>query len=103
MSPLLAQSGHALVHRTCPLSGVKRTCLCALQMSAFDPKRTSGRHCRDTALIRHYLVTGTGMKRREFITLVGVAATWRLVAGAPQPGKLPTVGFLGAATAALAN
>ena len=24
--PLLAQSGHKLVHRTCPLSGVKRTC-----------------------------------------------------------------------------
>ena len=28
------------VHRTCPLSGVKRTCPFALQMSAFDPKRT---------------------------------------------------------------
>jgi hypothetical protein len=25
---------------TCPLLGVKRTCLFALQMSAFDPKRT---------------------------------------------------------------
>jgi hypothetical protein len=25
MSPLLALSGHELVHRTCPLSGVKRT------------------------------------------------------------------------------
>ena len=24
--PLLAQSGHALVHCTCPLLGVKRTC-----------------------------------------------------------------------------
>src|SRR5262245_30786787 len=40
MSPLLAQSGHPQLHRTCPLSGVKRTCLFALQMSAFDPKRT---------------------------------------------------------------
>src|SRR5215471_9753464 len=39
--PLLAQSGHALVHRTCPLLGVKRTCLFAPHMSAFDPKRTS--------------------------------------------------------------
>ena len=38
--PLLAQSGHAELHRTCPLSGVKRTCPFALQMSAFDPKRT---------------------------------------------------------------
>src|SRR5262249_199434 len=25
MSPLLAQSGHALLHRTCPLLGAKRT------------------------------------------------------------------------------
>ena len=38
--PLLAQSGHGLVHRTCPLLGVKRTCRFALQMSAYDPKRT---------------------------------------------------------------
>jgi hypothetical protein len=36
--PLLAQSGHRLVHRTCPLLGVKRTSACALQMS--DPKPT---------------------------------------------------------------
>jgi hypothetical protein len=27
--------------RECPLSGVKRTCPFALQMSAYDPKRTS--------------------------------------------------------------
>src|SRR5262245_50640285 len=29
------------VHRTCLLSGVRRTWVGALQMSAFDPKRTS--------------------------------------------------------------
>ena len=34
---LLALSGHRLVHRKCPLSGVKQTCLFALHMSAFDP------------------------------------------------------------------
>ena len=28
------------MHRTCPLSGEKRTCHFALQMSAYDPKRT---------------------------------------------------------------
>jgi hypothetical protein len=39
--PLLAQSRHRWLQRTCPLLGVKRTCLFALHMSAFDPKRTS--------------------------------------------------------------
>ena len=33
--PLLAQSGHAELHCTCPLLGVKRTSLVAPHMSAF--------------------------------------------------------------------
>src|SRR5262245_8401073 len=37
----MAQSRHELLHCTCPLSGVKRTWRFALQMFAFDPKRTS--------------------------------------------------------------
>src|SRR5215831_10349645 len=57
--PLLAQSGHHPLHRTCPLLGkadmtvcgnplsralfgVKRTCASAVHMSAFDPKWTLG-------------------------------------------------------------
>jgi putative tryptophan/tyrosine transport system substrate-binding protein len=36
------------------------------------------------------------MRRREFMAAVGGAAAWPMVASAQQPGKLPTIGFLGA-------
>ena len=38
------------------------------------------------------------MRRREFLCAAGAAVAWPLAAGAQQTGKLPIIGFLGAAT-----
>ena len=60
--PLLAQSGHAELHRTCPLLGVKRTSRFALQMSAFDPKRTCAAH-KEISLTRMAARQGSWKRR----------------------------------------
>jgi hypothetical protein len=43
------------------------------------------------------------VRRREFLSLLGAATAWPGAARAQQPGKLRTVGFLGAATPSAAS
>jgi len=59
---LLALSGHAKLHCTCPLSGVKRTSRRRMTMSDFDPKRTFGLHMVCVTDVSISLSNGSGQK-----------------------------------------
>src|SRR5262249_16638231 len=101
MSPLLAQSRHPQLRRTRLLSGVKRTCLVALQISASDPMRTlrqsspfqNGSLCHllnrgainEAARVHHAFEWGGGMADRRICPAAQEKADWR--ANEPRRGR----------------
>src|SRR5690348_10003901 len=99
--PLLAQNGHPTIAPQCPLLGVKRTSRSDRAMSAFDPKRTlCGQFCCNAQYLSFdvvgYRPRGDSlMRRREFVTLIGAAATWPITTRAQQAEQIARIGFLG--------
>src|SRR4029450_1408331 len=82
--------------------GVKRTWSSALQMSAFDPKRTWMALPVHRFLPVRLLVLALGamMRRRDFIKVVaGAVSAWPLSANAQRAENLTRIGFLPVGTA----
>jgi putative ABC transport system substrate-binding protein len=97
MSPLLAQSGHGPVHRTCLLSGAKRTCPFALHMSAFDPNGHGWPLPAHQFLpLRYLVISRGGNAAARFHRIVGGVAAWPLAVRAQQPA-MALVGLLSSA------